>query len=75
MRNKNKKFGEILKEERLAKGLTQRQLGELCGFGCPGTTISHYELNRRAPSLETLILLQEKLKINLLERVKNVRSN
>lgn len=44
--------GEMIKELRIYKGLTQRQLGELCGMA--DSAIRRYESDRANPKLETL---------------------
>ena len=46
------KVGERLKLCRKAKGLTQKQLGELCNMS--GAQIQSYELGRANPKIETL---------------------
>ena len=44
-------IGEHIKEIRLSKGLTQKQLGELCGMS--ESMIRQYELGYRNPKRET----------------------
>ena len=42
------RFGEIIRNARLAKGLTQKQLGMLCGYEIPKTAenmVQHWERN------------------------------
>lgn len=48
-------FGTRLKELRMQKGLTQRELGEL--IGVTKSVISFYELRERTPSPDVLIKL------------------
>lgn len=45
-------IGEHIKEIRLSKGLTQKQLGELCGMS--ESMIRQYELGYRNPKRETI---------------------
>lgn len=45
-------IGERIKQERKAKGLTQKQLGELSGTS--EITIRQYEIGKRQPRLEPL---------------------
>ena len=47
-----RKVGEKLQHERIAQGLTQRDLHNLTGIGT--TTILRAELGRGCPGLETL---------------------
>ena len=49
-------YGIKLRQLRRQLGLTQRQLGTLCGVG--GTTISMIEHGKRLPGRETLRRLQ-----------------
>lgn len=44
--------GEIIRELRLQKGLTQKQLGDLCGMA--DSAIRRYESGRANPKLETI---------------------
>ena len=46
------KTGQLIRSFRLEKGLTQKQLGELCGIAEP--TIRRYELGRLRPKYSTL---------------------
>ncbi len=50
---KNNVFGQKLKELRVEKGLSQRELGERLGF-C-NQTVSFWESGRREPDLDTLL--------------------
>lgn len=44
--------GEIIRRERISRGMTQRVLGEKMGHD--GTYINAYESNRRVPTLHVL---------------------
>ncbi len=55
--------GYRIKYYRLQSGLTQNELGKLCGLN--GSTIKNYELNIRTPDMETLAKIAEILKINI----------
>lgn len=55
-------FGEILKELREKKGLTQVEFGEL--LGVKGTTISKYENNLKPPDGKTIRKISEKLGVS-----------
>ncbi len=46
-------FGKKLKELRLEKGLSQRQLGEI--FSVCNQTVSFWETGSREPDLDTLV--------------------
>ncbi len=50
---KNNAFGKKLKELRLEKNLSQRELGKI--FNVCNQTISFWELGSREPDLDTLI--------------------
>lgn len=54
--------GEKIRAARKRKGLTQKQLGELCGIAEP--TIRRYELGKLNPKMETLIKIAEPLGVN-----------
>lgn len=47
-----KKFGDILREQRIKKGLTQEELAKI--FNTGKASISHYESNRRLPDANTI---------------------
>lgn len=55
-------FGEILKELREKKGLTQVEFGEL--LGVKGTTISKYENNLKPPDGKTIRKISEKMGVS-----------
>lgn len=50
---KNNEFGNILKELRLEKGISQRKLGE--DLGVVNQTVSFWETGSREPDLDTLV--------------------
>lgn len=52
---KENTFGKKLKELRLEKGLSQRQLGEI--FNVCNQTVSFWETGSREPDLDTLLLI------------------
>lgn len=58
--------GERIKYIRQCRGLTQQQLGELCGFSeqTAGVRIRQYESNKKSPKKDTLMLIAHALKIN-----------
>lgn len=60
-------LGEIIKKYRTTAGLTQRQLGEACGYeGRSGeVTVQHWEHNRQEPPISKLRLLAQALHITL----------
>ena len=47
----------ILKEKRIEKGLTQKEVGIKCGLSCQA--ISAYEKGKRDPNTETLRTLSK----------------
>ena len=54
--NKNMRmFGEILKELRIEKGLTQKALAQELSISIP--TLSHWECGYQEPSFKDLIML------------------
>lgn len=54
---KNNEFGQILKELRTERGLSQRGLGEAIGFY--NQTVSFWESGQREPDLDTLLILSK----------------
>ena len=62
-------IGECLKDIRLKKRLTQKELGELLGVGVQ--TISSYESGRRRPKMETLVRFAEALGVSVGEILTN----
>ncbi len=51
------KFGERLKELRIEKGLSQKQLADAVGLTSAG--ISLWEKNKRVPNLDAVIVLAD----------------
>ena len=60
-------YGEKIKAMRVAAGLTQRQLGELCGLEGRSTdsTVQHWEHDRQLPPIKLLRTIAEALKVTL----------
>lgn len=56
-------IGENIKHFRKEKGLTQKQLGELCGIAEPN--IRKYELGKQNPKRETIEKIAEALKVDV----------
>jgi transcriptional regulator with XRE-family HTH domain len=58
-----KEFGARLKEARLSKQLSQRQLADACGWTTPGgqARIMHYEKGRNEPGLKDIVTLARAL--------------
>lgn len=52
-------FGARLREVRLARGLTQRELADRCGTSVPA--ISHMERGTKVPNLTTVVRLADAL--------------
>ena len=50
---KNNEFGNILKELRLERGISQRKLGE--DLGVVNQTVSFWESGSREPDLDTIV--------------------
>lgn len=59
--------GDIIKQIRIRRRLTQKQLGEMCGLSEPA--IRNYELGNRKPSLETLERIAAALNVTTFEIV------
>lgn len=55
-------FGERLKEARIMKGLTQKQLAEKLSIG--GTTVTGYEKDNSEPSMNTISKIMEILDVD-----------
>lgn len=60
---RNNEFGRILKELRLEKKLSQRELGEI--LGVVNQTISFWESGSREPDLDTLIKISNYFEISV----------
>lgn len=60
-------LGAIIQTRRRAAGLTQRQLGEACGYEGKSAerTVQHWEHNAREPGITTLRPLCRALKCTL----------
>ena len=56
-------FQNNLRELRLAKGLTQQQLGE--AFHVSRTTISNYETGKIEPSIKLILDISEYFEVSL----------
>jgi transcriptional regulator with XRE-family HTH domain len=56
-------FGEHLRKEREAKGLSQMELAEKAGL--QPSAISHFELGRRSPSFDNLRRLADALNVTI----------
>lgn len=56
-------FQNNLRELRLAKGLTQQQLGEV--FHVSRTTISNYETGKIEPSIKLILDISEYFEVSL----------
>ena len=56
-------FGKKLKELRIEKGLSQRQLGKI--FNVCNQTISFWETGSREPDLDTLVLISRYFEISI----------
>ena len=59
--------GEWIKTFREEKGLTQSQLGDLCGMA--DSAIRRYENGRANPKIETLQKIADALEINVLKLI------
>lgn len=57
--------GEKIKEFRKKRGLTQKQLGNLCGMA--DSAIRRYENGRANPKIETLRKIADALEVNVTE--------
>jgi len=65
--------GEKIRAERQKAGLTQKQLGELCGIAEP--TIRRYELDKLNPKRETLQKIAKPLGIHYLDLCSDEENN
>lgn len=63
--------GQIIKEKRKEKRLTQTQLGEKVGL--PYSTLACYESGLRGMSLETFFILCKALKIDVNDAQKEIQ--
>lgn len=60
---KNNKIGENIKRIRIEKGLTQKQLGQLCVPAVADSTIRRYEAGTLKPKIETQFKIAEALEV------------
>lgn len=60
---KSNKFGQILKQLRVEKGLTQRELGDI--FNVVNQTISFWEMGVREPDLDTLVEIAKYFQVSV----------
>ncbi len=60
---KNNNFGRILKQLRVEKGLSQRELGKI--FNVVNQTVSFWEIGAREPDLDTLILIANYFQVSV----------
>lgn len=63
-------IGERIKKMRKEKGLTIKQLGNLCGIS--EQNMGNYERGVRTPKLETIIKIANALEVNYLELLDTV---
>ena len=56
-------FGELLRKEREARGLSQSELAEKAGL--QPSAISHFELGRRTPSFDNLKRVADALSVTV----------
>lgn len=55
-------IGERIKQERIKRGLSQQELGDILGIS--KVSVCGYETGARTPTLETFILLVERLALD-----------
>lgn len=63
-------FGEVLRELRTKKGISQEALAHECGRQC--TYISLLELGKHSPSLDILFLLADALGTSVTDIVRRI---
>ena len=63
MSNIVKRVGQLIRETRKAKGLTQKELGAMMGLS--ESTVNKYEAGKQNLSLETVQKIADALKIQL----------
>ena len=56
-------IGDNIKSVRTAKGLSQQEVADLCGFS--NTILSQYERKKKIPNLVTTIKIAEALKVSI----------
>ena len=64
-------IGENIKKIRKENGLTQKELGKLCGMS--EAQIRHYELNYKKPKIETIKRIAIGLNVNLYELMNDLK--
>lgn len=67
---KNNNIGNIIKQARKKKGLTQSELGELMGI--TAVAVGRWETGKRTPRPETIKRLSEALEVDLTASIKTV---
>lgn len=67
---KNNNIGNIIKQARKKKGLTQSELGELMGI--TAVAVGQWETGKRTPRPETIKRLSEALEVDLTASIKTV---
>lgn len=65
------KFSEKLKQLRISRGLSRKQLGELTEI--PYRTIESYEQGRMEPSLDNLLKLAPRLDVSPCELIETLK--
>lgn len=63
----NKTAGQKIKEKRLEKGLTQKQLGDLCDPKMKDSAIRRYESGKVTPKTQTLKRIAKALEVSVIE--------
>lgn len=63
----NKTVGQKIKEKRLEKGLTQKQLGDLCEPKMKDSAIRRYESGKVTPKTQTLKRIAKALEVSVIE--------
>jgi len=58
-------IGKALKEQRELKGLSQRQLANLCNNNMSHATISRLEAGKVVPSINIVVAIVKALKIDI----------
>ncbi len=58
-------FGERLKTLRIEKGLSQQQLAEELGNKISAAAIGHWELGKRIPNIDAVIMIAQYFGVSL----------
>ena len=70
MKSKTKQsIGENVRDYRKKRGLGQKEVAMLTGLSCP--TISNIELNKKVPSIKTLIKVANALKCKVTDLIQD----